>query len=315
MEVIQSNIDIIFRQAKAVYDDIYALTPTWNEKLATPMPSSSREVTYAWMDRLPTFRKWVGNRAVTNVISHSRTVVNEPFELTAQLYADDVADDQLGLFTQSIKFIAAQAKKWPDQQIADFIINKCGPSSNVVGYDGVSVFNTAHPINGGDVAGGLSGTQSNLYTSTALTYDNYAAVREDMQEWVGSDGQPLNILPNLLVVPPGLEAEARLILQADMIPNTAGTAPQTNVYKASAELLVIRELANKPNNWWLFDTTKMVLPFMWQLREAPNFQNLTSPTDLPVFMAKQFLFGGKARGAAAETLWFLGAAATSGGSY
>lgn len=312
MEITQANLDIIFRQASIAYQAMYDLTPSWAPKLADTMPSASREVTYAWMDRLPTFRKWVGNRVVVNAYTHQRTVSNEPYELTCALFADDVADDQLGIFNYAVRAIAQQAKKWPDQRLADFIIND---AARLNGFDGVPCFSTAHPINGGDVVSAITGTQSNLFTSTALTYDNYASVRETMQTWVGSDGQPLGILPNLLVIPPQLESEARLILQADMIPNTGGTAPQTNVYKATAELLVIPELASKPTNWWMFDTNKMIKPFIWQLREPISFTNLTAPTDLPVFMAKQFLYGGKGRAAAAESIWYVSSAATSGGSY
>lgn len=316
MEVTQSNLDIIFRQASIAYQALYDTTPSWAAQLADTMPSASREVTYAWMDRLPTFRKWVGNRVVTNAVTHTRTVSNEPYELTCALFADDIADDQLGIFNFAVRAIAMQAKKWADQRIADFIIND---AARVNGFDGVPLFSTAHPINGGDVASAITGTQSNLFTSTALTFDNYAATREAMQTWVGSDGQPLGILPNLLVVPPQLETEARQILTADFLPAFASSAtsnaPQTNVLKGTAQVLVIPELATKPNNWWLFDTSKMVKPFIWQLREPITFTNLTAPTDLPVFMAKQFLYGGKGRAAAAESIWFVSAAGTSSASY
>jgi phage major head subunit gpT-like protein len=316
MEVTQSNLDIIFRQASIAYQSLYDATAIWSPQLSDTMPSASRQVTYGWMDRLPIMRKWIGNRAIANAITHQRTVTNDIFELTCQLLKQDVQDDQLGIFNYAVRSLAEQAKKWPDQRIADFIVNS---AATVAGFDGVPQFSTAHPINGGDVAGGLSGTQANLFTSTALTYDNYVAVREAMMSWIGADGQPLGVMPNLLVVPPQLESEAKQILQSDFLPAFASTATsnasQTNVYKNTAEILVIRELANKPTNWWMFDTTKVVKPYLWQLRQSPTFAQLTAPTDIPVFMANQFIYGVDARGAAAETIWFLSAAGCSGSSY
>jgi len=80
-------------------------------------------------------------------------------------------------------------------------------------------------------------------------------------------------------------------------------------------LLVVPQLANKPNNWWLYDTTKPIMPLLWQLRQAPRFTYKTNPSDDNVFLSNQFLYGVDARGAAAETVWFLGAAATSAGTY
>ncbi len=318
MEITQNNLDIIFRQASVAYQSLYDATEIWSPKLADTMPSSSRQVTYGWMDRLPIMRKWLGNRAIANATTHQRTVTNDIFELTCQLLKQDVADDQLGIFNYAVKSLAEQAKKWPDQRVADFIINSAA-NANVVGFDGVPQFSTAHPINGGDVAGGLSGTQANLFTSTGLTYDNYITVREAMGSWVGADGQPLGVRPNLLVVPPQLEGEARLIINSDIVPafvsSATSNASQTNVWKSTAEILVIQELATKPLNWYLFDTTKVVKPYLWQLRQAPVFASLVGPTDLPVFMANQFIYGVDARGAAAETIWFLAAAGTSAGSY
>jgi len=62
---------------------------------------------------------------------------------------------------------------------------------------------------------------------------SYAAARESMMSLRDDEGRPLGIMPNLLVVPPSLEAEAREILLTE---RDAGGG--TNKWRNSAELLV-----------------------------------------------------------------------------
>jgi phage major head subunit gpT-like protein len=72
----------------------------------------------------------------------------------------------------------------------------------------------------------------------------YAATRAAMMSVKNADGRPLGIRPNLLLVPPVLEAQAREILQAQFIvgdPTNGGY--KTNIWQGTADLLVVPELA------------------------------------------------------------------------
>jgi len=77
-------------------------------------------------------------------------------------------------------------------------------------------------------------------SKATLNATNYAAARAAMMAFKGSDGKPLGVQPNLLVVPPALEATAREILHADFILGdaTAGGS-KSNIWKGSADLLVV----------------------------------------------------------------------------
>ena len=89
------------------------------------------------------------------------------------------------------------------------------------------------------------GLWQTAFGSTApLTPDNYAAARIAMQMLRGDQGGLLGIDPNLLVVPPQLEADARTLLKATSVGGleTVGAAqlavPVTNIWHDSADLLV-----------------------------------------------------------------------------
>lgn len=71
-----------------------------------------------------------------------------------------------------------------------------------------------------------------------LDATSYAAARAAMMGLKGDHDRPLNIRPNLLVVPPSLEAAGLQILNAEN--NAAGAS---NVWRGTAELLVVPWLA------------------------------------------------------------------------
>jgi len=325
MDINVSSLDILYRSVRTDYQGAYDATGVWYPEIATVIPSGeTRKVTYGWLDRVPMLRKWVGNRVINAATTHARDVTNEPYEDTLAIDKFDIEDNNMALFSLSTQMLGAQMKKWPDQQIAQWMRSS---ASSVNGFDGVPQFSQVHPILGGDVVGsslggfggitGIPSTQSNLLLNTALTYDNYVSARAQMRSFRGADGQPLNVFPNVLAVPPNLEGIGKLILESDFASNinANAAAPQSNIWKGSAKLMVIPELADKPNNWWLLDTTKVIKPFLWQLRTAPFLVAKTALTDDNVFNAHQFLWGVEARGAPAETLWFLALAGTSAAAY
>lgn len=57
--------------------------------------------------------------------------------------------------------------------------------------------------------------------------------------------------------------------------------------------------------WFLFDTTRTVKPFIWQVREKYEFQQLTDPRNPRVFMTDNYLYGVRARVNAGYGLWQL----------
>lgn len=66
-----------------------------------------------------------------------------------------------------------------------------------------------------------------------LNADNYAAARQAMSKFAGDQGNLLGIRPNLLVVPPTLEQQARHLLIADEI------AGSSNIWKGSIDFIVV----------------------------------------------------------------------------
>jgi len=293
-----SNINQLNRGFSKVYRSAYDETPEWGSKVATTIRSNHGTEVHGWMQRILAMREWDGPRLIQNLVSTDYTLTNKTYELTVGVEVNDIEDDSLGVYEPMFSEMGRAQRKWPDQQLKTVLQG----GTTGVGPFGEVFFTTSHALD-------PAGNQSNNFTSTALNATNYDNVRAAMTAYTGEDGEPLGVMPNLLVVPPQLEKTAREILNADIIANSAGTAGVTNVLRGSAELLVVPELANQSTTWYLMDTTKGIKPLVWQLRQSPSLVSKTSPTDENVFNDDQFLYGSKARGVAGYGLWWLAARA------
>jgi phage major head subunit gpT-like protein len=301
------NLQVLFQGYQFIFQGAYDKAPTgWLDQIATRVPSDTEEEIHFWLAQIPKMREWIGERAVQNMASYEYKLKNKHFELTEELDKNRVADDKHGFFgSHVVPMMASQVKKAPDYLLRDLLRTA---QSSVI-WDGQNFFDASHPISKFP-GSGISGTQSNYYSSgKALSYDNVVAVRSAMMLFKAEDGESLGVSPNLLVVPPQLGPLARSIAQAEYAPvvygsNTAATV-QPNAVRGTFEVLELPELGADATTWYMLDTSKPVKPFLFQERQAPQFQSLVSPTDPKVFWLKKFTFGVDARWVPGFGPWFL----------
>ncbi len=309
MIINQATLDFLFYQAEFRFQQAYLNTPVFFDQISTEVPSSTRENHYGWLGRLPRLREWIGERQVNNLSSRGYVIANKDFEGTVGIKKPDIEDDQFGLFNMSLDLLAQQAKLWPELRVVDALQNGHTTAAAYACFDGQPFFSASHPVNP-DNAG--AGTYSNYSASAlALTAPNYQTARQTMMSYTGEDGNPLGIVPNVLMVPPQLEATARQILNADFIApaaalggNSAGVV-QSNVLKGSANLIVNPYLAAQATTWYLFSTQFPIRPLLWQLRKAPVFVSKIGLDDETVFRMNEFQYGVDSRGNAGFSLPFL----------
>lgn len=306
MDITPSNLESIYLSFNTAFQQGFEQAETWHPKLAMQSPSAGRTNVYAWLGQMPSLREWVGDRQVRSIAAKDHQLSNKDFEATVAVKRNDVLDDQIGVWSPLMSGLGEAAKKWPDVQLASFL--EAGEST--AHYDGVNFFSATHPI---DLFDSSKGTYSNYYTGGSakpLSAANYQAVRAAMAQTKGEGGRILNVLPDLIIVPPALERTALTLVNADMIPGDAATgassntAPVSNILKGSAQVLVVPELTSD-TTWYLACTKKPVKPLLFQLREAPVFVQYVSPSDPSVYARREFEYGVMARGAFSGTLPFL----------
>lgn len=256
--------------------------PTY-EKVATVVPSTSESETYAWLGDIPGMREWIGEREIQNLSGSAYTIKNKDFELTVGVDRNAIEDDKIGLYKPSIQMLGASAASHPDELVYALLASgfeaKC--------YDGKAFFATDHEVGKNAV--------SNKITSK-LSLESYVTARAMMRGYKNSKGRSLALVPNLLVVPPALEAKAREILVAEFINGTK------NTMQGTAELHVEPRLTSDAA-WFLLDTSRPIKPLIYQQRKKAKFVSKTAETDDNVFMSKKFIYGADSRGNAGFGFW------------
>lgn len=309
MNITPAVLSAIFLSFSKLFQDAYQRAAKWADQVATTVPSNTKEMRYAWEKLIPRLRKWVGERVVHNVTARGYAIVNDKYELTVAVSREDIEDDNIGVYSVTIAGMGDQAALWPE----DLVKTALQAGATNLCFDGQAYFSASHPV---DMDDSTLGTYQNYWsTGMALTPTNYNTVRAAMMSYKGENGRPLGVVPNLLVVPPQLEAAARQILNADFIApaaaigGNAANVVQNNVLKGSADLLVNPYLADEPTVWYLMDTRKAVKPIIFQLRDAPALVMLVDPQSENVFFRDEYVYGVRARGAAGYSLPFLAARA------
>lgn len=254
--------------------------------------STSRQTIYGFMDAIGGLREWIGDRKVTNFSAYDFAIKNRHFERTVRVNRDDLEDDQFGFYGNIAANLGDAAGRHPDSLVTSLVANGF---TNLCA-DGAAFFSTAHP---NPLEGGAN--QSNKGT-TALSVASYAAAQQQMRALTDAGGLPLNITPDVLMVGPPLWETGLTILKDN--PVFVSGVPQNNHWVGSAELVVNPALSDA-NDWFLFDTTKILKPFIMQFRKDPQLVSLQSLTDENVFKRNEFLWGVDYRGEAGYALWQL----------
>lgn len=332
MQISTANLKFFFTAQETRFWQAYKAATTWYSQIATVYPVSTEQWVSGWIGMMQKARVWDGPRIVTTPAPQTYLVPIQPFELTWAIDKFKLEDDQFGIYNAEFEYQAIQLAKWPDYQLRDLIFDLgfwTGGYQN--GVDGISNWNTAHPVNPYDAS---YGTYSNDFRGTftvdgtvvggGLTVNGFNSLWSTMSMFKADNGEALGIVPDLVVASPLLRAQGMTILNAQYIATTTigglgtgavgtGNAPLVgateNPLKGAADILIVPDfLTNEETqNSWLLCQAKRgpFKPFSWLLRKAPVVTPRISPDDPAVFDAHQFIYGAEMRGAPAWSLPFL----------
>lgn len=316
MEITPAGLQAAWYGFNTFFKDALASSPTYFDPLMSDKTSDGELENYGWLAKLPLFRPWIGERVWNNLDAYVQTVFNIAFENGVEVDKYKIADDKLGLYSDSFKMLGLSAKQIWDVNALYALI--AGSVINV--YDAQPFFSASHPINPFNPG---SATQANRFTSTALTHANYRTVRQTMMAYVGEDGVPLQIVPDTLYVGPALEGTGKDIVEAPLL-NIAGTGAVagSNVNMGTAKLVVIPRWSGTitvPAGYpgagtsLNLDTTWMMgcmngfpaKPLVKQVRLAPQLTALDMAFLDHVVNKRVLRYAGEARGAVGYGLWQL----------
>lgn len=297
----KQTLSNLFISLKTSFHNAFDAAPSVWEKVAMRVTSTTGQNDYAWLSKFPKMKKWIGDKNVKSLEAFKYTIVNDDWEATIEVDRNDIEDDQLGMYGPQAQMAGESARQLPDEIVMDLVNNGF---TNLC-FDGQYYFDTDHLVAGASVSNKLTVALSVATQAAAIA--SYGAARTAMRKFKDDEGRPLNITPNVLLVPPALENIALALINNDRLDDG-----KANPYKGTAEVMVDARLTSD-TAWFLLDTTKAVKPFVYQERKAPVFVEQTSQENDDVFMRKKFKFGAEARAAGGYGFWQLAVGSTGAG--
>ena len=163
------------------------------------------------------------------------------FSVTEEAIEDNLYDSLSKRYTKAL----ARAMAYTKQVKAAAVLNN-GFNSAYAGGDGVSLYNTAHPLVSG-------GTNSNTFTVQAdLNETSLEAAVIQIAGWTDERGLLIAAKPRKLIVPPALMFVAKRLLDTELRVGT--TDNDINALKAMGSIpegYKINHFLTDPNAWFL----------------------------------------------------------------
>ena len=163
------------------------------------------------------------------------------FSLTEEAIEDNLYDSLSARYTKGL----ARAMAYTKQVKAAAVLNN-GFSSAYVGGDGVSLFNSAHPLVSG-------GTNSNVPSTAAdLNETSLENAVIQISLWTDERGLLIAAKPKMLIVPPSLQFVATRLLETELRVGT--TDNDVNALKNNGSIpggYTINHFLTDTNGWYL----------------------------------------------------------------
>lgn len=154
-------------------------------------------------------------------VANQWTVTIADFAQGIEVSKDLFDDDMHGEWQSQVSELALMARRTQDSNA--FKLFRLGFTTALTA-DGVSIFNTAHPLIGG-------GTQSNQIVAadvgaatSALTTSAFNIAMKRLAEMKNQAGVPLQCVGDCLIVPPALYVTARQIAASSLVPENGNNA-------------------------------------------------------------------------------------------
>ena len=163
------------------------------------------------------------------------------FSITEEAIEDNLYDSLSGRYTKAL----ARGMAYTKQVKAAAVVNN-GFNSSYIGGDGVSLFNSAHPLVNG-------GTNANTPTTQVdLNETSLEAAVIQIAAWTDERGLLIAARPKKMIIPPSLMFVAKRLLDTEL--RVATTNNDINAIKqmgAIPEGYTVNHFLTDPNAWFL----------------------------------------------------------------
>lgn len=271
------------------------------ERLATVVHTTQPIQKYAWLGTVPPMREFIDERRPSGLAAYAVSIEDKVFESSLAVERRALEDDQLDLIRLRVRDLAFRVATHRQQ----IVVEALAGGFTGLGYDGLSLFNTAHPVAGGATYGNR--------TTSALDANSLAAGISAMMTVPDDQGTPLGVAPDTLLVGPKLMWAAIELVDSPVVVykgNSANTAPSTgykNAFEGRLDVVISPFLTGTFDDYWfLLDTKRPIKSVVLQQRsDVPiEFSALESGSGSEsAWMRDRYHYGVRARYNVGYGLW------------
>lgn len=285
------NAYIVF---STIFDMALTNTPVIYPEVSTVLPNAGPINQFNWLGDVPVMQKWIGPRTINRLRAEKHTLTTDWYANGIELDYDDLTEDKLGIVAPRIQQLAAMGPRKIDAITIDMYNNGFAGSLGLT-YDGQFLFDVDHTADGA----GTGVSQSNL-ASGALGSTAFNAAITQMMGFVGTNNEPLEILPDTLMAGPTNQLVVRQLLQAQY--NAAGAS---NVDYGRVKGIINARITGNSHKlkWYLLSTTHAVRGVIVGVEYPPMFAMLNGWDQLQMFMNRTELAGGHMKVGFAYGMW------------
>jgi len=229
-------------------------------RVAMPVNLGARALDLVDLGAAPMPKNSKSGMTVQDMIEKSKTLTVEEWDITVWISRNAIEDDQTGSLERKVRSAGDNFLKHINKRV--FQVLNGGDSANYGAcYDGSDFFDNDH-VDGGAA---YQTAQSNE-NALALDLDNFETVKVAADLFRDDQGEYIQNIFDLLVVPPALEREAaQIVLNRDAY-DTVNR--EINPYMGKLEYIVSPDL--DATAWYLIASHEQTKPILIAMREEPH---------------------------------------------
>jgi len=260
----------------------------WRE-IAMEIPSTTLTETHTWLGTTPTMKDVTKDELTFEGLPrYNFSIENKVWKAGIEVQRTAFEDDKLGLLLPRIRQLGEEAARHPGQLIFNL------PITNPNAFDGVAFFADTRTI-------GKSANIDNQIAGTGVTaaafQTDLGSARAQMRLFQDDQGRPMNVVGNIIMVPPALEQVAYQALNANQgdVRDPAIPATPDGAIRAVGYIIIVNPFLTDATDWYLLHAAGSTRPFIYQTRLAPALEGVTSPNTEDGVIRDRFIFSVRAR--------------------
>lgn len=251
MDINSANLEALRKTYNTAWQaGVAVAAPVSIDFLFRDFPSTTAANFYAWLEQIPGFREWVGDRLFKNVRSQKFEIINRDFEDSVSMGRNEIEDDQYGVYTPLVQMMGEAWQLLKREIVLEVL------TTNPVCFTGKAFFADDHAY--GD------NTIDNV-TTLALSETTFNAAFLAAAGWKFSNGKLCRTRFTHLVHGPKLHETAFHIVDAETHASGGVQVPNPNFRRV--QRVELEDLSGDYDDYWaLVDASKPIKPIARQIR-------------------------------------------------